>query len=157
MDSNQPGRGGGFNLAALITAIATLLTAIATLLTALNAIGIFKEWNTESSHPQLDSNVSSARRVNFPSGTTGTTEYGKIFVNTHQRYVLWCGQGQLFSMRVEGNVLATIRTSSGETLGIADGNGNEVKGYLPMSGDFFVEVSTRVNANYRLVFEVTSQ
>jgi ARC6-like, IMS domain/Type IV pilin-like G and H, putative len=93
-------------------------------------------------------------RVNFVNGSTGSTVYGELLANQRKRYILWCGQGQLFSIRTEGDLNVIIKAPNGQLLGNLDKQNADWQGTLPLNGDYLVEVSALIDSRYMLRFEV---
>jgi hypothetical protein len=84
-----------------------------------------------------------AERIRFPRGATSVTLTGYVDSYSPVRYVLRALRGQTMTVYLStlyGNTTSvTVRDEEGDFLGSA-GQGQSWSGYLPATGDYYVEV-----------------
>lgn len=102
----------------------------------------------------------SAERIRFPQGATSVTLRGYVDTYTSARFVLRALRGQTMTVALDtfyGNATrVTVRDERGNFLGSAD-NGERWSGYLPATGDYYVEVyapGENIGDNYWLWIEI---
>lgn len=93
----------------------------------------------------------SAERVRFPPGATGVTLSGYVDSYTPARYVLRALRGQTMTVYLSSlygtNTAVVVRDERGYFVGAAN-QGESWSGYLPATGDYYVEVQApRDNAS----------
>ncbi len=83
------------------------------------------------------------QRVRFPSGATNVTLTGYVDSDSSARYVLRALRGQTMTLYLNtlyaNNTRVTVHTEQGNLLGTAN-RGDEWSGYLPATGDYYLEV-----------------
>ena len=84
-----------------------------------------------------------AERVRFPRGATSVTLTGYVDSYTPARYVLRALRGQTMNVLLNAvygsNTTVTVRDAQGNWMGAAD-RGQQWSGYLPATGDYYLEV-----------------
>jgi len=92
-------------------------------------------------------------RVSFNAGAVGSSIQGSITSSQVNRYLVDCGAGQSFSIRViEGSINLNIIDPDGRNLGTV--KNSFWRGKLPMTGDYALEVSSSNGSSYRFDIEV---
>jgi hypothetical protein len=92
-------------------------------------------------------------RVSFKAGAVGASIQDRITSSQVNRYLVDCGAGQSFSIRViEGNLNINVVDPDGRNIGIV--RNNFWQGKLPMNGDYALEVSSSNGSSYRFDIEV---
>jgi len=87
-------------------------------------------------------------RIDFASGTTNTSVVGTMQAYKTLRYVFWAAKDQLIDVDLSSAQDAAISISSrtGIVLLSPMGNENSYRGYLPESGDWFIDVRSGASA-----------
>lgn len=101
-----------------------------------------------------------AERIRFPRGSTSVTLSGYVDSYSPVRYVLRASRGQTMTLRLNtlyGSASSvTLRDANGGYLGAANA-GAQWAGYLPATGDYYVEVNApqgNVSDLYSLWIEI---
>ena len=92
-------------------------------------------------------------RINFATGTTNASVVGSVAAYKSQRYVFWAAKDQLIDVSLSSGQDAAISISSraGTVLLSPMGNAKSYRGYLPASGDWFIDIRAGAsNANFEL-------
>jgi hypothetical protein len=119
--------------------LVTLITFVAFPGMALGRALPAGDLSATSSEMQADS---TPVRIRFDRGATSAIVSGNLAANSSVRYVLWARAGQLMEVLLsptEGARLS-ITTSSGRALTPLTGSSIGFRGYLPRSGDYWIEV-----------------
>lgn len=92
-------------------------------------------------------------RINFATGTTNANVVGSVAAYKSQRYVFWAAKDQLIDVSLSSGQDAAISISSraGTVLLSSMGSAKSYRGYLPASGDWFIDIRAGAsNANFEL-------
>ncbi|MBC6479404.1 MAG: protein kinase [Hormoscilla sp. GM7CHS1pb] len=99
--------------------------------------------------PVLPPRSVQTQRVSFEAGATGETLWGTVAPYQLQRYLLECGQGQQFILKVwQGNVNITVRDPEWQIIGAVMPGQTGWQGILPSTGDYVVEISSPDGSDY---------
>lgn len=81
-------------------------------------------------------------RINFQTGNTNGNVVGAVRANTLTRYVFWGAEGQLMDVSLSSGQSAWIAVQSrdGRLLLSGSSKWTSYRGYLPVSGDYFIDV-----------------
>ena len=116
------------------------------------------EGETEEDTPELQEQVST-QRVQFPEGETGTLLANSVEPGQVQRYVVNAQQGQIVTVKItqaSGPVTFDVSFPGGEP--IADAEGVLYwNSYLPLGGDYSVDVRSSSAAEFTLDIQVVGQ
>ena len=116
------------------------------------------EDETEEGAPELQEQVST-QRVQFPEGETGTLLANSVEPGQVQRYVVNAQQGQIVTVKItqaSGPVTFDVSFPGGEP--IADAEGVLYwNSYLPLGGDYSVDVRSSSAAEFTLDIQIVGQ
>ena len=116
------------------------------------------EGETEEGTPELQEQVST-QRVQFPEGETGTLLANSVEPGQVQRYVVNAQQGQIVTVKItqaSGPVTFDVSFPGGEP--IADAEGVLYwNSYLPLGGDYSVDVRSSSAAEFTLDIQIVGQ
>lgn len=114
------------------------------------------EPDSESQEPQAQI---STQRVRFPEGNTGTLLANSVGPGRVQRYVVNAQQGQIITVKIteaSGPVTFDVSFPGGEA--IADAEGVLYwNSYLPLGGDYSVDVKSTTDSEFTLDVQVVGQ
>jgi hypothetical protein len=123
----------------LVLILVTIITFVAVPELALGKAVPARDFSTASSDMLADS---TPVRIRFDRGATSAVVSGNLVANSSIRYVLGALAGQLMEVQLsptEG-VRLSISTTSGRALTPLTGSSIGFRGYLPRSGDYWIEV-----------------
>ncbi|NEP18382.1 MAG: serine/threonine protein kinase [Leptolyngbya sp. SIO4C1] len=117
---------------------------------------------SEPDEPDQPSNVQPEilqQRVQFPAGETGVTVANSVGPGRVRRYIVNARQGQILSVQLQqasGPVTFDVRLPDGELM--ADASGVLFwQSYLPLGGDYAIDVKAPSSADFGLEIQVTGQ
>lgn len=97
--------------------------------------------NVPPTQPPAPTTIS-AVRLNFEANATNTSVMGTVGANQVMRYVFWAAEDQLIDVSLTTAQDASLRVSSagGYVLLDEDDGKQAYRGYLPASGDYYLEI-----------------
>lgn len=108
-----------------------------------------------ASTPSPEPIMTTSEQVGFADGATGTRITGNVTESQRKRYLLNCGKGQQFALRInQGDVNVQIIRPDGQTLGTAASSQASWQGSLSATGDYTVEVSAMSPSSYSISVDV---
>jgi CHASE2 domain-containing sensor protein/predicted Ser/Thr protein kinase len=111
--------------------------------------------NQSDSNQPLDSQIQTILPSSVILGKTSIN--GKIESNQITRYSLTCKQGQQLTLQIlEGDINITVIDPDGKTVATSINEPTQWQGFLPMSGDYTVQVLAAKQSEYAVDINVES-
>jgi hypothetical protein len=97
---------------------------------------------TKTSVPPTTAPIPPAVRISFETGATNASVMGTVAAYNVQRYVFWAAEDQLIDVSLTSgqDAYITIKSKSGTVLLGAAAEQQFYRGYLPASGDYYIDI-----------------